>query len=124
MPIVKYPHITNEHIDQLMQNGWITSEMAEFYQVPRNVIDRRIDTIRNQKQTGKWYADRREEKPIPKLPKRADNLPKHLPIWELPKMNSEVEIYRMELTTIHGQFGRPGVFKENVPAHLWSREGI
>ena len=21
MPIVKYPHITNEHIDQLMRNG-------------------------------------------------------------------------------------------------------
>ena len=124
MPIVKYPHITNEHIDQLMQNGWKTNQIAEFYQVPRNVIDRRIDTIRNQKQTGKWYADRREEKPIPKLPKRADNLPKHLPIWELPKMNGEVEIYGMELAKVWERYGKPGALRQPLPANLWSREGI
>ena len=120
MPIVKYPHITNEHIDQLMQNGWKTNQIAEFYQVPRNVIDRRIDTIKNQKQTGKWYAERNEVKPIPK-PKLTGQ---YTPIWNLPKVNSEVKTYRMELTTIHGQFGRPGVFREKLPAHLWSREGI
>ena len=122
MPIVKYPHITNEHIDQLMQQGMKTVAIAEFYQVPRNVIDRRIDTIKNQKQTGKWYAERNEEKPIPKLPIRAENLPKHLPIWELPKQNGEVKIYRMDMAIITERYGKPGELREPLPANLWSRE--
>ena len=119
MPIVKYPHITNKHIDQLMQNGMKTGAIAEFYQVPRNVIDRRIDTIKNQKQTGKWYAERNEVKPKPK-PKLTGQ---YTPIWELPKMNGEVEIYGMELTKVWERYGKPGALREPLPANLWSREG-
>ena len=120
MPIVKYPHITNEHIDQLMQNGWKTNQIAEFYQVPRNVIDRRIDTIKNQKQTGKWYAERNEEKPIPK-PKLTGQ---YTPIWELPKQNGEVKIYRMDMAKITERYGKPGELRQPLPANLWSKEGV
>ena len=120
MPIVKYPHITNEHIDRLMQNGWKTNQIAEFYQVQRTVIDRRIDTIKNQKQTGKWYEERQQAKPTPK-PKLTGQ---YTPIWELPKMNGEVEIYGMELTKVWERYGRPGALREPLPANLWSREGV
>lgn len=118
MPIIKYPHITNEHIDQLMRQGMKTGAIAEFYQVPRNVIDRRIDTIKNQKQTGKWYEERQQARPIPK-PKLTGQ---YTPIWELPKMNGEVKIYRMDMAKITERYGKPGELRQPLPANLWSRE--
>ena len=117
---VKYHHINTDQVMELYRNGKTRTQIAEFYGVAYTVIESRI-ARRKEREEREAFLKKDEPKPKPKkLPLEE----RYTPIRSLPKMNSEVRTYRMELTTIHGQFGRPGVFKENVPAHLWSREGI
>lgn len=114
---IKYHHIHTDQVMELYRNGKTRTQIAEFYGVAYTVIESRIS---RRKEREEREAFLKKDEPI-KLPKRADNLPKQVPIRE--KANGEVEIYRMDLTKITERYGRPGVFREKLPADLWSREG-
>ena len=120
MPNTKYSHITNDEVERMAQQGMKTRAIADHYGVKVYTIQRRMETIASQKQTGKWYEERQQARPIPK-PKLTGQ---YTPIWELPKQNGEVKIYRMDMAKITERYGRPGELRQPLPANLWSREGV
>ena len=108
MPVMKYPHISNDHVERLLASGKSKAEIARFYGVGVSTIRRRVETIERQKWSGEWYESRNLEKPKPE-PKA---VPQYTPIWDLPKVNSKVRSYRMSRKEIVERYGRPGLYRD------------
>lgn len=118
----KHLHVDNQVVNALMEQGQSMTQIGKYYNVSRHVIQSRMRTIKKHKEKGVWVTD--PNTVVPDVAPRRNNtvITKYKPIWELPKQNSEVEVYKMDISEVQKKYGEVGQYKEQVPSHLWNLE--